>query len=53
MAKQQLHMIEGAFRGLVPGAQETAKPKPADKDDLAALKAEMAALKAKLDRLDD
>jgi polyhydroxyalkanoate synthesis repressor PhaR len=58
MAKQQLHLIEGAFRGLVPGtaasgAAEPAKQKPADKDDLASLKAEMAALKAKLDRLDN
>ena len=58
MAKQQMHMIEGAFRGLVPGMTGTTKPaaaesKAADKDDIASLKAEMAALKAKLDRLAD
>lgn len=55
IAKQQLSMLEGAFRGLMPGVApaEEAAPAKSGKDDIAALKAEMAAMKAKLDRLGD
>lgn len=49
MAKQQLNMIEGAFRGLMPGADKAA---PHSRDsEVAELKAELAALKAKIDKM--
>ena len=57
IAKTQMNLLEGAFRGLMPGMAGAAAPSEPDtaseKDDLASLKEEMAALKAKLDRLAD
>lgn len=55
IAKQQMNMIEGAFRTFVPGAERfTAKPAPkADSADseVAELKAQLEALKAKIDKM--
>jgi polyhydroxyalkanoate synthesis repressor PhaR len=55
VARAQLSMMEGAFKGLIPGLDRSAPaasaPEPAAKDDMQALKEELAALKAKIDRM--